>query len=87
MVGSKPEHWRIITPAVVGLNIVATFFIGYLPTHVYERLERHLDQIDDRFDKIANKQEDFNVKLALLQGQCCKRSINQSVESLQNEGG
>lgn len=78
MVGNKPEHWRVLTPTAVVINLVATLIVGYLPVHTIERFEKHLDRIDEKFDIINSKHNEVERKLALVQGQCCKRSIDQT---------
>lgn len=78
MVGNKPEHWRVLTPAAVVVNLVATLIVGYLPTHMIERFESHLDKIDEKFDRVSKQESDLDRKLALVQGQCCKKSFLQS---------
>lgn len=81
MVGQKPEHWRVITPIFGALNFIGicvVSIIGWFMVRTVDSFDKHLDKIDSKFDFQETKNVDFEHRITLVQGQCCKRSLNQS---------
>lgn len=80
MVGSKPEHWRILTPIFGALAFTASVisaFVGYSVNRTVDEFDKHLAIIDTKFDEQSHNNIDFEHRITLIQGQCCKRSLSQ----------
>lgn len=88
MVGTKPEHWRIATPILAVLNFLGISFVGVLTWFMIRTIDewdKHLEKIDTKFEKQEIVNFRFQRDLALVQGQCCKRSLSQS--QMEDNGG
>lgn len=80
MVGTKPEHWRIITPifgVLACFSGIGSTLISWSVQHTVESFDKHLDKIDAKFESQEVKNTNFEHRITLVQGQCCKRSLTQ----------
>jgi len=76
----KQENWRWLTPIFGLLNFVGIMIvgiIGFFMIRTIDQFDKHLERIDVKFDSQEARNTDFEHRITLVQGQCCKRSINQ----------
>lgn len=78
------QRWRIGTPIIGALNLMATLVIGvfgWFIVRTVDTFDKHLEKIDLKFDSQETKNTSFEHRITLVQGQCCKRSINQTEDN------
>lgn len=86
----KPEQWRILTPILGVLNFIGMGVVGILTwfmVRTVDQFDRHLEKIDNKFEKQEAINNGFEHRITLVQGQCCKRSLSQEEYSLLSKKG
>lgn len=84
MVGTKPEHWRVLTPIFGVLNFLGVLvvgIVGWFLIRTVEQFDKHLESIDAKFEAQNKTNFNFEHRITLIQGQCCKRSLTQVDEN------
>lgn len=73
MTPARHEPWHLVTRGLGILNTVLLAMVAFFSMHM-------VDDIYKRLDNFANKQEQFDSRLSMIQGQCCRKSFIETQE-------